>query len=78
MARGDSKGVMYPNPFNETNPGEMPDVNGDSLYYTYAECQAMQMKEESFQSTPNTRASEGMLGGPSAGETNPVPLKSPQ
>ena len=71
-------GVMYPDPMNETNPGDAPDTNGDQLYYTYQEAMAMQLQTQDLESTPNTRASEGMLGGPAAGEPNPVGLKSPQ
>lgn len=77
MARGKSNGVMYQNPFNETDGGnpDVPDVNGDKLYYTYDEAMAMQLQGQDLQSTPNTRASEGMMGGPSVGEVNPAGLK---
>ena len=78
MAKKGNGGLVFDDVFNETGGGEEPDINGDKLYYTYEEAMAVQLKAGDLQSTPNTRASEGMQGGPASGEENPVPLKSPQ
>lgn len=76
MARGKtSKGVMWDNVLNETGGGDAPDVSGGDLYYTYEEAMAMQLKTEDMESTPNSRAGEGILGGPASGETNPANLR---
>jgi hypothetical protein len=67
-------GIMYDNVFNQTGGGEAPDVNGDRLYYTYEECMAMQLKTADMGSTPNSRGSSGIMGGPAKGEPNPADL----
>lgn len=73
-----SGGVMYPNPFNETNPGDAPDTDGDKLYYNWDEVMAMHLQEGDCSGTPNTESASGILGGPAPGEENPVGLRSPQ
>ncbi len=77
MATKKSGGVMYPNPFNETNPGDAPDTDGDKLYYNWDEVMSMHLSEGDSSSTPNSKSTEGVQGGPASGEPNPVGLKSP-
>lgn len=69
MARGKSGGLMYPNPLNETTGGDAPDTN--DLYFDLNEVIAVHLQTGDLDSTPNSRGSEDMLGGPAPGEPSP-------
>lgn len=53
---------MYSNPFNEAGSGEMPDTDGDSIYFDGTkEIARMHLKPYTCQHTDNMRASMPQL-----------------
>lgn len=69
MARGKSSGLMYPNPLNETTGGDGPDTN--DLYFDLNEVIAVHLQTGDMESTPNSRASDDLMGGTAPGEPTP-------
>jgi hypothetical protein len=67
MAKGNS-GTVYPNPYNETNPGDDPDAK---LYFSYDEVMAAHLTSADMTETPNSKSGGGTMGGPAKGEPNP-------
>jgi hypothetical protein len=72
-------GILYPDCYNETGPGEGPDISGGGLYVSYEEVISMQLSTDSadLESSNNSRSGEGIMGGPAPGEPNPADMERP-
>jgi len=77
MADKKNGGLLQPTPFNETTGGNGPedyDDSGGGLYGSWDEVQSvhLSMNSADLVDTPNMRSGAGVLGGPAAGEPNPL------
>jgi hypothetical protein len=63
-------GYGYPNPYNETSPGEEPD-NKD-LFVSYDQMMSDHLSTGPMDETPNSKSGGGIMGGPAPGEPNPA------
>lgn len=70
MARGNGNGSGYPNPRNETGPGDGPDVTGQGIYFGgWDEINEYHLKvSASMYETPNSKSGHAVMGGVAPGE----------
>lgn len=74
------KGYIFPDPYNETNSGDEPDLSGAGLYVSYGEVIDAHLSQVSadLDSTPNSRSGDQVMGGPAPGEINPAKMYRPK
>jgi len=66
----DKKGLRYPSPSNETEPGDQRDTT--SSYYDYDQVFAVHLQSADMESTSNSESGSGIMGSPAPGEPNPA------
>lgn len=74
-------GMLQPTPYNETTGGAGPedaDLSGGGIYGSWDEILSAHLSQASADliDSPNLRSGAGIVGGPAAGEPNPLGYSS--